>query len=203
MFPGSSGPHIRPADRRKPAWRHRSAASHHTLPEGVIQAEVPPSRLVDAFDQVIEPLIAELARLLSHEPRLFHLVNACERAGVSQPTVCRHFPRPDVSDRWTRPPRRTQRPGGSLPGRKPSMTGRPGPRRPSDPGTLIRSRPLQGRSCPPTPARLAVPARQVPAVPRHRGPVVPRPREHDVRRVAALLRVLWDPDGNTLGLLQD
>ena len=36
----------------------------------------PPSRLVDAFDQVVEPLIAEITCLRSHEPWLFYLVNA-------------------------------------------------------------------------------------------------------------------------------
>src|SRR6266487_6010269 len=36
----------------------------------------PPSRLVDAFDQVVEPLITEITCLRSHELRLFHLVSA-------------------------------------------------------------------------------------------------------------------------------
>src|SRR6266536_457900 len=36
----------------------------------------PPSRLVGAFDQVVEPLITEITCLRSHELRLFHLVSA-------------------------------------------------------------------------------------------------------------------------------
>jgi hypothetical protein len=32
--------------------------------------------LVDAFDQVVEPLITEITCLRSHELRLFHLVSA-------------------------------------------------------------------------------------------------------------------------------
>ena len=36
----------------------------------------PPSRLVDAFDQVVEPLITEITCLRSQEPTLFHLVKA-------------------------------------------------------------------------------------------------------------------------------
>ena len=35
-----------------------------------------PSRLVDAFDQVVEPLITEITCLRSQEPTLFHLVKA-------------------------------------------------------------------------------------------------------------------------------
>jgi len=41
-----------------------------------ISPKFPPSRLVDAFDQVVEPLITEITCLRSHEPRLFHLVSA-------------------------------------------------------------------------------------------------------------------------------
>jgi hypothetical protein len=37
---------------------------------------LPQSRLVDAFDQVVEPLITEITCLRSHELRLFHLFSA-------------------------------------------------------------------------------------------------------------------------------
>jgi len=36
----------------------------------------PQADWVDAFDQVVEPLITEIACLRSHELRLFHLVSA-------------------------------------------------------------------------------------------------------------------------------
>jgi hypothetical protein len=42
----------------------------------VVSPKFPPSRLVDAFDQVVEPLITEITCLRSHELRLFHLVSA-------------------------------------------------------------------------------------------------------------------------------
>ena len=47
-----------------------------TSTAGLFYSEVPPSRLVDTFDQVVEPLITEITCLRSHELRLFHLVSA-------------------------------------------------------------------------------------------------------------------------------
>ena len=41
-----------------------------------VSPKFPPNRLVDAFDQVVEPLITEITCLRSHELRLFHLVSA-------------------------------------------------------------------------------------------------------------------------------
>jgi len=41
-----------------------------------VSPKFPPSRLVDAFDQVVEPLITEITCLCSHELGLFHLVSA-------------------------------------------------------------------------------------------------------------------------------
>jgi hypothetical protein len=40
-----------------------------------VRPKFPPSRLVDAFDQVVEPLITEITCLRSPELRLFHLVS--------------------------------------------------------------------------------------------------------------------------------
>src|SRR6266567_3296903 len=42
----------------------------------ITSPKFPPSRLVEAFGQVVEPLITEITCLRSHEPRLFHLVSA-------------------------------------------------------------------------------------------------------------------------------
>jgi hypothetical protein len=47
-----------------------------SMSHGVLsRPKFPPSRLVDAFDQVVEPLITEITCLRSHELRLFHLVS--------------------------------------------------------------------------------------------------------------------------------
>jgi hypothetical protein len=45
--------------------------------QAAINPKFPPSRLADAFDQVVEPFITEVTCLRSHGLRLFHLVNAC------------------------------------------------------------------------------------------------------------------------------
>jgi 4-oxalocrotonate tautomerase len=56
---------------RPKASRSSCAASPPTF-----SPKFPPSRLVDAFDQVAEPLITEITSLRSHELSLFHLVSA-------------------------------------------------------------------------------------------------------------------------------
>src|SRR2546421_12858089 len=50
-------------------WKRSLRPPRQSLP-------LPPSRLVEAFDQVVEPLITEITCLRSHELRLFHLVSA-------------------------------------------------------------------------------------------------------------------------------
>ena len=45
-------------------------------PSSSVSPKFPLSRLVNAFDQVVEPLITEITCLRSQELRLFHLVNA-------------------------------------------------------------------------------------------------------------------------------
>jgi hypothetical protein len=55
---------------KEPAQGPRLAHQPATKPK------FPPSRLVDAFNQVVEPLITEITCLRSHELRLFHLVSA-------------------------------------------------------------------------------------------------------------------------------
>ncbi|MGO9217767.1 MAG: peptide-methionine (S)-S-oxide reductase MsrA [Streptosporangiaceae bacterium] len=56
-------------------------------PASAFNPKLPPSRLVDAFDQVVEPLITEITCLRSHERRLFHLVSAYIGAPLGGTTV--------------------------------------------------------------------------------------------------------------------
>src|SRR5271157_4278144 len=73
--------------RRRPAGCRAASAKPATarLPASMAGARAltrpkfPPSRLVEAFDQVVEPLITEITCLRSHELRLFHLVQRIYR----------------------------------------------------------------------------------------------------------------------------
>lgn len=76
----------------------------------------------------------------------------------------------------------------SLP--QPSRNGQPGSRRAFELGTVTRWKPPPRQCSALTPARLAIPARPVAPLPRHRGRSLPELSERDVRRAAALLRVL-------------
>src|SRR5439155_19776210 len=76
--PGCPAPH-RPRLRGGCARRQAPDRTRATTASGwSLQArpKFPPSRLVEAFGQVVEPLITEITCLRSHELRLFHLFSA-------------------------------------------------------------------------------------------------------------------------------
>src|SRR6266536_811706 len=73
---GSSTCAPRSADVSSGRQRPGELARRVFSPDPRLGRSSPPGRLVDAFDQVVEPLITEITCLRSHELRLFHLVSA-------------------------------------------------------------------------------------------------------------------------------